>query len=234
MVGATAATPGYSFVIPEQIQVNQPPMTVTVPGTSANSGTEQCANANTPLATQPAPAATLQQAETTLIVQWRQQLQTGTIGYVPDKAPMLVGLPGCFWLDGVSKNTQTTQTQTATFQNLSFSVRFRFTATLQQVDWSYGDGSPTGFGDAGTAWVYQQNQFCSNSHTYKTYTEPGQTVAVTATEEWAVSVDTWQTTTWGYQDTRWQPALSQTVNLASPPVHLTVIQEEGVLIPPPG
>ena len=235
MVGATAATPGYSFTIPEQIRnADELPTAVFVNGSPANAGTEQCANAQTPLATQPAPLPTLQQIESTLLVQWEQQLQKGTIGYVPDKAPMLVGLPGCFWLDGVSGNTQNTQTETSTFQGFAFSVQFRFTASLSQVDWTYGDGSQPNVGDSGVRWVYQQQQFCSNPHTYVRYTDPGQSVAVTATEEWSVSIDTWQTTSWGYQDTSWQPALSQVADLIAAPVQLTVQQEEGVLIPPPG
>lgn len=123
MVGATPAVPGTYATIPQQIRnADETPTTYYQPGTPANPGTEQCANPQTPLATQPAPPATLQQTATTLLVQWEQQLNKGTIGYVPDKAPMLVGLPGCFWLDGVSTNTQTTQTATSTFQGFAFSV----------------------------------------------------------------------------------------------------------------
>ncbi len=235
MVGATAATTGSYFTIPRGIRnAGEVPTLNYLPGTPANPGTEQCANSQTPLANQPAPLATLQQTEATLLVQWEQHLQKGTIGYVPDRAPMLVGLPGCFWLSGISGNTQSIQTENSTFQGFSFSVQFRFTASLKQVDWSYGDGSQPSVGDAGLPWVYQQQQFCSNPHTYKTITNPGQTVPVTATEEWSVAIDTWETTTWGYQDTRWQPALSQTANLVAAPVQLTVEQEEGILIPPKG
>ena len=167
-------------------------------------------------------------------MQWEQQLNKGSIGYVPDKAPMLVGLPGCFWLNGASGNTQSTKVETSTFQGFTFSVTFRFSATLKQVDWSYGDGSQPSVGDAGVPWVYQQQQFCSNPHTYRTVTNPGQSDPVTATEEWSVTVDTWQTTSWGYQDTSWQPALNQTTNLLAAPVQLTVQQEEGLLTPPKG
>lgn len=236
MVGATPATSGYWWTIPQGIRnADETPTPIYQPGTPANPGTEQCANAQTPLATQPgASPAALQQQATTLLVQWEQQLNRGTIGYVPDKAPMLVGLPGCFWLSGLSPNTQTTQTVTSTLQGFSFSVQFRFSASLEQVDWSYGDGSQPNAGDAGLPWVYQQQQFCSNPHTYKTITNPGQTVAVTATEEWAVKIDTWQTTSWGYQDTSWQPALDQTANLLAAPVQLTVQQEEGLLTAPGG
>lgn len=212
--------------------LNQQSVSTFVPGTPANPGTEQCANAQTPLATQPAPAATVQQAATTLVVKWEQQLQKGAIGYVPDKAPMLVGLPGCFWLTGASGNKQSTQTETSTYEGYKFSVKFRFTASLKQVDWTYGDGSQPTVGDAGVPWVYQQQQFCSNSHTYKTVTDPGQTVMVTAREEWSIAIDTWQTTSWGYQDTSWQPALNQVTQLVTAPVQLTVQQEEGELVSP--
>lgn len=185
MVGATPATPGSYFTIPRGLRnAGETPTPIFQPGTPANPGTEQCANPQVPLATQPAPLATLQQTATTLLVQWEQQLDKGTIGYVPDKAPMLVGLPGCFWLNGVSGNTQTTQTVTSTFQGFSFSVKFRFTASLKQVDWTYGDGSQASVGDAGVPWVYQHQQFCSNPHTYKTVTNPAQSDAVTASEEW--------------------------------------------------
>lgn len=235
MVGATTATPGYWWTIPQQVRnADETPTTIYMAGTPANPGTEQCANPQTPPANQPAPLATLQQTETTLLVQWEQQLNKGTIGYVPDKAPMLVGLPGCFWLSGLSPSTQSTQTVTSSFQGFAFSVQFRFTASLKQVDWSYGDGSQPSVGDAGIPWVYQQQQFCSNSHTYKTITNPDHTFGVSATEEWSVAIDTWQTTSWGYQDTSWQPALDQTTNLLAAPAQLTVQQEEGLLIPPTG
>ncbi|MFZ0217687.1 MAG: hypothetical protein WAM30_17295 [Candidatus Dormiibacterota bacterium] len=170
----------------------------------------------------------------TLIVNWQQQLQVGTIDYVPEVAPALVGYPACFWLNGSSPDVNTTQQETATYQSYNFSVRFRFTATLKQVEWQYGDNSYPHYGDRGTPWISPQDMFCSNPHTYLRYTDPGKYVTVTATEQWQVNVQTWENTSWGYGDTSWQPGLSQEVDLAPPSVNLTVIQEEGVGAPPPG
>ncbi|MGH7921466.1 MAG: hypothetical protein ACREQM_16205 [Candidatus Dormibacteraceae bacterium] len=56
---------------------------------------------------------------------------------------------------------------------------------------------------------------------------------MSATEEWSVAVDTWETTTWGYRDSGWQPALDTMTDLVTAPVALTVIQEEGVGVAPP-
>ncbi|MFZ0214892.1 MAG: hypothetical protein WAM30_03020, partial [Candidatus Dormiibacterota bacterium] len=125
------------------------------------------------------------------------------------------------------------QQQTTTYQGYGFSVRFHFTAKLKQIEWTYGDNSFPHYGDRGTPWVSQVDEFCSNPHTYLKYTDPGKYVIVAASEQWEISVQTWENTTWGYGDTTWQPALDQEVDVSPAPARFTVIQEEGVGSAPP-